>query len=125
MKGRKFDIRSYMLVIAARPFVVLYHPGYLRLTCRAYDSSSSSLAVHLTNQFVQKQQEEYAEMREDTVRWAPGNLTCLRVSCGVVRCGVVWCSVMWCNVVWCGVMWCNVVWCNVVWCGAVQCGAVQ
>ena len=69
VKGRKFDIRSYMLVIAARPFVVLYHPGYLRLTCGAYDSSSSNLAVHLTNQFVQKQQEEYAAMREDTVRW--------------------------------------------------------
>ena len=67
MKGRKFDIRAYMLVIAARPYVVLYHPGYLRLTCGNYHRESRDLGVHLTNQFVQKRQEGYAEMCNDTV----------------------------------------------------------
>lgn len=79
-----------MLVAAARPYVVLYHPGYLRLTCAAYDSSSSDLAVHLTNQMVQKRQEEYAEMREDTVGGRGGAVGHMSHVLGVC-CGVLWC----------------------------------
>lgn len=66
--GRKFDIRVYLLVVAARPFVVLYADGYVRLSCASYNVSSQDLTVHLTNQFQQKQHPEYSDMRDDTVR---------------------------------------------------------
>ena len=90
-------------MVAARPFAALYHPGYLRLTCGSYDSRSSDLAVHLTNQFVQKRQEEYAEMREDTV-----GLGWREHVSGVEH------HMMCCNVLCCGVMCCDVVCCDVV-----------
>ena len=66
--GRKFDIRVYLLVVAARPFVVLYADGYARLSCASYNVSSPDLTVHLTNQFQQKKHPEYSDMRDDTVR---------------------------------------------------------
>ena len=67
LNGKKFDIRAYMLVIAGTPFVLLYHHGYLRLTCEAYEPGSSDLSVHLTNQYVQRKHSSYAEVKEDTV----------------------------------------------------------
>lgn len=67
LSGRKFDVRAYMLLIAGTPFVALYHHGYLRLTCCKYDPTSKDPGVHLTNQFVQKKQYLYQEVKEDTV----------------------------------------------------------
>ena len=66
--GRKFDIRVYMLVVAAQPYVVLYGDGYVRLSCASYNAASHDLTVHLTNQFQQKKHPDYSTMREDTVR---------------------------------------------------------
>ncbi|CAI8024141.1 Protein polyglycylase TTLL10 [Geodia barretti] len=65
--GRKFDIRVYMLVVAAQPYVVLYGDGYVRLSCASYNAASHDLTVHLTNQFQQKKHPDYSTMREDTV----------------------------------------------------------
>lgn len=66
--GRKFDIRVYLLVVAARPYVVLYADGYVRLSCASYNAASGDVTVHLTNQFQQKKHPDYMDMREDTVR---------------------------------------------------------
>ena len=68
LNGRKFDIRSYMLLVSGYPYVMLYHPGYLRLACERYSLESKDLSVHLTNQYVQKKREDYQHVKEDTVR---------------------------------------------------------
>ncbi len=67
LDGRKFDIRVYMLLLGAQPFVVLYRDGYVRLCCESYQLSSDSLTVHLTNQYQQKKLPIYSEVKEDTV----------------------------------------------------------
>ncbi|XP_065890894.1 protein polyglycylase TTLL10-like isoform X2 [Dysidea avara] len=56
---RKFDIRMYLLIVSARPYVVLWHQGYIRLSCLPYQCDSAELGVHLTNQYVQKRQPLY------------------------------------------------------------------
>ena len=58
-----------MLVLAGSPWVVLYRKGYVRLCCEAYQLGSQSLAVHLTNQYQQKKNPLYKEVKEDTVRY--------------------------------------------------------
>ena len=68
LRGRKFDIRVYMLVVAGSPWVVLYRDGYVRLCCESYQLSSPNLSVHLTNQYQQKKTAVYEEVKEDTVR---------------------------------------------------------
>ena len=67
LDGRKFDIRVYLLVVAAKPYVVLYADGYVRLSCSSYNPASSDMAVHLTNQYQQKKHPDYSTMKEDTV----------------------------------------------------------
>lgn len=67
LRGRKFDIRVYMLLVAGSPWVVLYRQGYVRLCCEAYQLSSPNLGVHLTNQYQQKKNPLYQQVKEDTV----------------------------------------------------------
>lgn len=67
LEGRKFDIRVYLLIIAAQPFLALYHEGYIRLCCMEYDPASPDMTVHLTNQYQQKKHPLYSERKEDTV----------------------------------------------------------
>uniref|UniRef100_A0A183S706 Tubulin tyrosine ligase-like family, member 10 n=1 Tax=Schistocephalus solidus TaxID=70667 RepID=A0A183S706_SCHSO len=50
LEGRKFDIRCYLLIASSMPFLVLFHPGYVRVCTRKYDVTSPDLLVHLTNQ---------------------------------------------------------------------------
>ncbi|XP_029910699.1 protein polyglycylase TTLL10 [Myripristis murdjan] len=67
LKGRKFDVRSYLLIACTAPYMVFFRHGYVRLTCDLYDPSSSSLSAHLTNQYMQKKNPLYSLLKEDTV----------------------------------------------------------
>nr|XP_026693357.1 uncharacterized protein LOC100186709 isoform X1 [Ciona intestinalis] len=67
LDGRKFDVRNYLLIACTNPLVVFYCDGYCRLTCMPYDLDSTDLTGHLTNQFMQKKNPLYEEVKEDTV----------------------------------------------------------
>nr|XP_033777080.1 inactive polyglycylase TTLL10 isoform X2 [Geotrypetes seraphini] len=67
LEGRKFDVRSYLLIACTVPYVVFFRHGYVRLTCNIYDPNSNDLTGHLTNQYMQKKHPQYKELKEDTV----------------------------------------------------------
>ena len=49
-EGRKFDLRVYFLIASARPIIVFYHHGFLRVSPRKYNSKVfNSTRDHLTN----------------------------------------------------------------------------
>lgn len=50
LDGKKFDVRSYMLIACAMPYMVFFGHGYARLTLSLYNPHSSDLSGHLTNQ---------------------------------------------------------------------------
>ncbi|KAB0399507.1 hypothetical protein E2I00_015820, partial [Balaenoptera physalus] len=50
LDGKKFDVRSYLLIACAMPYMVFFGHGYARLTLGLYDPHSSDLGGHLTNQ---------------------------------------------------------------------------
>ena len=50
LKNKKIDIRMYMLIASTAPFVVLYHPGYIRTCLEDYQLDDTSLTAHLNNQ---------------------------------------------------------------------------
>ncbi|MBN3322033.1 TTL10 polyglycylase, partial [Atractosteus spatula] len=67
LEGRKFDVRSYFLIACMTPYMVFFRHGYVRLTCDPYDPSSDDLSAHLTNQYMQKKNPLYNEVKEETV----------------------------------------------------------
>uniref|UniRef100_A0A3Q0RZZ6 Tubulin tyrosine ligase like 10 n=1 Tax=Amphilophus citrinellus TaxID=61819 RepID=A0A3Q0RZZ6_AMPCI len=67
LKGKKFDVRSYLLIACTAPYMVFFRHGYVRLTCDLYDPNSKNLSAHLTNQYVQKKNPLYSQLKEDTV----------------------------------------------------------
>ncbi|KAM5140327.1 inactive polyglycylase TTLL10 [Mantella aurantiaca] len=67
LEGKKFDIRSYLLIASSVPYYVFFCHGYVRLTCNPYDPKSDDLTGHLTNQYMQKKNPLYSEMKEETV----------------------------------------------------------
>lgn len=60
-------MRSYLLIACTAPYMVFFRHGYVRLTCNLYDPSSSNLSAHLTNQYMQKKNPLYSQLKEDTV----------------------------------------------------------
>ncbi|XP_071331452.1 protein polyglycylase TTLL10 isoform X2 [Trachinotus anak] len=72
LKGKKFDVRSYLLIACTAPYMVFFRHGYVRLTCDLYDPSSNNLSAHLTNQYMQKKNPLYSQLKEDTV-WSMKN----------------------------------------------------
>ncbi|XP_040327436.1 inactive polyglycylase TTLL10 [Herpailurus yagouaroundi] len=73
LDGKKFDVRSYLLIACAIPYMVFFGHGYARLTLSLYDPHSSDLSGHLTNQFMQKKSPLYMLLKEDTV-WSMDHL---------------------------------------------------
>ncbi|XP_072553536.1 uncharacterized protein ttll10 [Salminus brasiliensis] len=67
LKGKKFDVRSYLLIACTTPYVVFFRHGYVRLTCDLYDLNSYNLTAHLTNQYMQKKNPLYSVLKEETV----------------------------------------------------------
>ncbi|KAM7542361.1 hypothetical protein Aperf_G00000014310 [Anoplocephala perfoliata] len=50
LNKRKFDIRCFLMIVSTMPYLVLFAPGYIRLSLRKYDLSDLNLITHLTNQ---------------------------------------------------------------------------
>ncbi|GAB1289361.1 Protein polyglycylase TTLL10 [Apodemus speciosus] len=73
LDGKKFDVRSYMLIACAMPYMVFFGHGYARLTISLYNPNSSDLSGHLTNQFMQKKSPLYMLLKESTV-WSMEHL---------------------------------------------------
>ncbi|XP_057603597.1 inactive polyglycylase TTLL10 [Hippopotamus amphibius kiboko] len=73
LDGKKFDVRSYLLIACTTPYMVFFGHGYARLTLGLYDPHSRDLSGHLTNQFVQKKSPLYVLLKEDTV-WSMEHL---------------------------------------------------
>ncbi|XP_055021843.1 protein polyglycylase TTLL10 [Boleophthalmus pectinirostris] len=67
LKGRKFDVRSYLIIACTTPYLVFFCHGYVRLTCDLFDLNTNNMATHLTNQYMQKKNPLYSELKEDTV----------------------------------------------------------
>ncbi|XP_033701996.1 inactive polyglycylase TTLL10 isoform X2 [Tursiops truncatus] len=73
LDGKKFDVRSYLLIACTMPYMVFFGHGYARLTLGLYDPHSSDLCGHLTNQFMQKKSPLYLLLKDDTV-WSMEHL---------------------------------------------------
>ncbi|XP_064424002.1 uncharacterized protein TTLL10 [Latimeria chalumnae] len=67
LESKKFDVRSFLLIASTVPYVVFFRHGYVRLTCNSYDPRSDDLTAHLTNQYMQKKNPLYNELKEETV----------------------------------------------------------
>lgn len=67
--GRKFDIRAYMLVVCMKPYLVVYHPGYVRMCLNKYttENFSKDKLTHLTNNSVQKNHPDYKTQKEQSI----------------------------------------------------------
>lgn len=67
LNGFKADIRTYMLIAGTCPYMVFYHPGYVRLSVVPYSLNQQEIHAHLTNQYVQKKHPLYEQVKEETV----------------------------------------------------------
>ncbi|XP_069730569.1 inactive polyglycylase TTLL10 [Phaenicophaeus curvirostris] len=67
LERKKFDVRSYLLIACTAPYVLFFAQGYVRLTCVNYDATSDDLTVHLTNQYMQKKNSLYSQLKDETV----------------------------------------------------------
>lgn len=54
LEGKKFDVRSYLLIACTMPYMLFFGHGYVRLTCLNYNPRSDDLTTHLTNQVSQE-----------------------------------------------------------------------
>ncbi|XP_015738279.1 inactive polyglycylase TTLL10 isoform X2 [Coturnix japonica] len=67
LEGKKFDVRSYLLIACTEPYVLFFAQGYVRLSCSNYDATSDDMTVHLTNQYVQRKNSLYSQLKDETI----------------------------------------------------------
>ena len=73
MKGRKYDIRYFMLIGCTQPYIVLTNPGYARLSLEEYSTDNFGngdkieKTVHMTNNSIQRMHPKYKEMKESSI----------------------------------------------------------
>jgi hypothetical protein len=67
--GRKFDIRAYMIIQCMKPYLVLYHQGYVRMSLNQYsvDNFEKNKITHLTNNSVQKNHPDFKNLKEKSI----------------------------------------------------------
>jgi len=70
-KGKKFDLRVYMIIICTKPYFVVYNEGYCRISLHEYNledfNTKEGKITHMTNASVQKKHPDYKEKKEDTI----------------------------------------------------------
>lgn len=47
--GRKFDLRTFLLIADTKPFLVFYHKGFVRRSANAYSQNLKDKLAHITN----------------------------------------------------------------------------
>ncbi|KAM8990239.1 LOW QUALITY PROTEIN: inactive polyglycylase TTLL10 [Ara ararauna] len=67
LEGKKFDVRSYLLIACKAPYLLFFAQGYVRLTCVNYDAASDDLTVRLTNQYMQTKNSLYSQLKDETI----------------------------------------------------------
>ncbi|CAD8149473.1 unnamed protein product [Paramecium octaurelia] len=77
LDGRKFDIRCYALIAQVKPYTVLFHHGYARLSIFEYTlddiENEQNKIIHLTNNAIQKTHPTYKEKKESSI-WTMDHL---------------------------------------------------
>jgi len=59
--GRKFDLRTFMLIASTEPFLVFYHRGFIRRSATPYSSDSlGDKLAHITNAEAQDSDDHFA-----------------------------------------------------------------
>ncbi|EAR83354.2 tubulin-tyrosine ligase family protein (macronuclear) [Tetrahymena thermophila SB210] len=66
---RKFDLRSYVIIASADPYIVFFRHGYVRLTYNQYDKNDQDLMTHLVNTHIQKKHPLY-QIDKDDSHWS-------------------------------------------------------
>lgn len=70
---KKYDLRYFMIIACTKPFLVLTHSGYARLSLEDYKTDGFGKndkfdkSTHLTNASVQKFHPKFKEQKEDTI----------------------------------------------------------
>lgn len=71
--GRKYDVRYFMLIACTKPWLVMTHTGYARISLEKYSTESFSAddkkarTTHLTNAAIQKLHPDFKSQKEDTI----------------------------------------------------------
>ncbi|KAL4486013.1 hypothetical protein ABPG72_003947 [Tetrahymena utriculariae] len=63
---KKFDIRSYVIVVSTDPYIVYFLNGYVRLTINDYNKNDTDLLTHLVNTNIQKKHPQFNFKKDDS-----------------------------------------------------------
>jgi len=70
---KKYDLRYFMIIACTRPYLVLTHTGYARLSLEDYNTENFGSndkfdkSTHLTNASIQKFHPKFKEKKEETI----------------------------------------------------------